>query len=297
MTSSLLMVPMMPHRTWTSYLVKDTDSAFQTFQVAKRTLREAREKQALFRKSRQFFPMRRHPGNSAGSETAHRSQAPNPKCFKCGGAHATKDCPDKHAPAKTSQTAHLAFQVCGTNEPSTTETLLQADRGDDPGIFCLRKILSEGKAIIDGGATSSVASVSAMEQIMKLNSDKGVLRDVEVENSERPHFRFGNNGRTQCLSTASVQVPLGDTLGKMSIHVHDIEGQPVLMSIAALRSLGAVIDFERDEAVFKNVDPQRVVSLERAPSGHQLFPLTSDILSTGKSRAQPFHSFLDSAAE
>ena len=83
----------------------------------------------------------------------------------------------------------------------------------------------------------------------------------------------------------------------MKIHVHNIEGQPVLMSIASLRALGAVIDFDRDEAIFKKIDPCRVISLERAPSGHQLFPLTEDILSLGVSRVSPFLPLHDQAVE
>ena len=66
------------------------------------------------------------------------------------------------------------------------------------------------------------------------------------------------------------------------------------MSVAALRALGAVIDFEKDEAIFRNVDASVVVPLERAPSGHQLFPLTKDILSVGTPRFSPFllHAFM-----
>ena len=166
---------------------------------------------------------------------------------------------------------------------------------EDQAALSLQQILREGKAIIDGGATSSVASVEAMEQIMRLNQDPS--RDIAVERTERPHFRFGNNGRTQCLSTAKVPVPLGNALGEMRVHIHEIEGQPVLMSVAALRALGAVIDFEKDEAIFRNVDASVVVPLERAPSGHQLFPLTKDILSVGTPRFSPFSSLHESCKE
>eukprot|EP00435_Cladocopium_sp_Y103_P020580 s4189_g5.t1 len=185
------------------YLVKEVEEAYQSYQVARRTLREAREKQSLFKKSRQFFP--------EGLRT------------------------------QPLQSAHLAFSAHGTNEPGATDAALHAmQNSKDQAAFSLQQILREGKAIIDGGATSSVASVEAMKQIMKLNQTQDGTRDITVEKTDPPHFRFGNNGRTQCLSTAKVSVPLGKTLGEMRIHVHEIEGQPVLMSVAALRSLGAV---------------------------------------------------------
>ena len=83
---------------------------------------------------------------------------------------------------------------------------------EDQPALSLQQILREGKAIIDGGATSSVASVAsvdAMEQIMRLNQAQDGSRDITVEKTDRPHFRFGNNGRTQCLSTAKVPVHTG----------------------------------------------------------------------------------------
>ena len=271
------------------YLVKDVESAYQAYQGARRTLKEAREKQSMFRKSRQFFPVRKESVTRIKSET-------RTKCFKCGGPHHTSECPDKHAPGRASQSAHLAFSAFGTCEPPATGSLLQAGLAEEAA-FSLRQILEEGKAIIDGGATSSVGSVSAMDQIVKLNAARNPTSEVNIIKEDRPHFRFGNNGRTQCMSTAELDVKMGDSFGKMKIHVHDIDGQPVLMSIASLRALGAVIDFESDEAIFKKIDPCRVIPLERAPSGHQLFPLTEDILSVGVSRVSPFLSLHSPAAE
>lgn len=271
------------------YLVKDVESAFQAFQGARRTLKEAREKQSMFRKSRQFFPVRKESVTKIKSET-------KVKCFKCGGQHHTSECPDKHAPSRASQSAHLSFSVFGTCEPPATGSLLSADSAEETALS-LRQILDEGKAIIDGGATSSVGSVSAMDQIVRLNAEQNSPSDIEIVKEDRPNFRFGNNGRTQCMSTALLDIKLGDALGKMKIHVHNIEGQPVLMSIASLRALGAVIDFDRDEAIFKKIDPCKVIPLERAPSGHQLFPLTKDILSGGVSRVSPFLSLHSPAVE
>ena len=69
-------------------------------------------------------------------------------------------------------------------------------------------LLEAGKAIIDPGATSTVGSVDALTHIDNINAEHGLSSDIQVDPSERPSFRFGNNGRTVCLSTAQLPVPL-----------------------------------------------------------------------------------------
>lgn len=176
--------------------------------------------------------------------------------------------------------------MAGTTEPSATAFSSQKEELG----FSLESIVNAGHAIIDGGATSSVGSVDALEKILELQRASGFEGEVSVEPSSRPNFRFGNNGRKQCLSTTALSVPLNEQQGSMRIHVHDIEGQPVLLSVAALRALKATIDFEHDEMILKAVDPSRIIQLERAASGHQLFPLAADIMTCSKKRSSPFHS-------
>lgn len=182
------------------------------------------------------------------------------------------------------------------NEPGAT-ALTSESEGGDGHVLSMQHIVDAGKAIIDGGATSSVGSVDAMEQIRKINQRKGISTEVDLKFDEAPSFRFGNNGRTTCLSTAQLNIPLAQQHGKMKIHVHEIPQQPILLSIQALRTMGAVIDFERDECIFRNIDPSRVVKLERAASGHQVFPLTEDVYSGSSRRVEPFVSLQSDAVE
>ena len=142
-----------------------------------------------------------------------------------------------------------------------------------------------------------MGSADALDQILALQEAKSWTPQVDVELTNQPHFRFGNGGQKQCLSTAKLNIPLGGAEGTMSIHVHDIVGQPVLLSIAALRALGAVIDFSEDEMILKRVDASRVIKLETTPGGHQVFPLTSDILSESIPRSKPFVSLRDISTE
>ena len=49
-----------------------------------------------------------------------------------------------------------------------------------------------------------------------------------------------------------------------------------------------MIAYEHDVAVFRKVDPCRVVSLERSAAGHQLMPLTDDVYAQAKQLSKPF---------
>ena len=52
---------------------------------------------------------------------------------------------------------------------------------------------------------------------------------------------------------------------------------PILGSVKLMKELGAVIDYETAEAVFKKLDPNTVVQLEEASNGHLLYDLVKDL--------------------
>ena len=82
-------------------------------------------------------------------------------------------------------------------------------------------------------------------------------------------------------------------LGTMRVHALDEGSAPILLSIHSLRRLGAVIDFENDLAVFRHVDPKKMIRLERSSAGHQLMPLTDDIYTQAVDLAKPLGSLKD----
>ena len=79
----------------------------------------------------------------------------------------------------------------------------------------------------------------------------------------------------------------------MKVHVRDIPNQPILLSIASLRSLGAVTDYGKNQMILTRVDPQSVIDLETTPNGRQVFPLTADVYTQSLRREKPFTSLLD----
>ena len=279
-------------------LEEEAHEALAALQDARRTLRDAREKQAQMRRNRNFFS-----GKGSGRQsTAWKSSAsrPPPKCFKCGGPHFRRDCPEKGGAPSSEQQVNLVFLAeqmevpqndNGAVEPArATEFLLAAEQEDEVSLMALSQVLREGKAIIDGGATSSLGSEDALQQIATLNWQQTGDDGIEILPGETPSFRFGNNGRHDCMASALLRLPLGSGQAKMKVHLHDIPQQPVLLGIKGLRALGAVIDFSSNEAIFKNVDAAKIVTLETTPGGHQLFPLVADVLSQAKERRVPFRS-------
>lgn len=81
--------------------------------------------------------------------------------------------------------------------------------------------------------------------------------------------------------------------GSMKVHALDQGSAPILLSVHSLRQLGAIIDFENDLAVFKNIDAHRIVALERSSAGHQLMPLTDDVYAQAKRVSRPIRSLKD----
>ena len=154
----------------------------------------------------------------------------------------------------------------------------------------IAQALNDGKGIIDGGATSSVGSTEAIERVRHLQWQQTGKDVIEILPDERPSFKFGDNGKLTCVSTAQIEVPVNGNPGQLQVHLHDRAGQPVLISVKSLRKLGAIIDFDADTMILKHVAPNKVIPLERAASGHQLFPLVEDIFQHARTRATPLKS-------
>ena len=147
----------------------------------------------------------------------------------------------------------------------------------------------EGKGIVDGGATRTFGSTFAMEQIMQLNQNKhGSSRLLKIDTKDRPTFGFGNSSSDQCCSKVTLALEAGKQGGEMGVHLLDKGQGPVLISVETLRRLGAVIDYEEDTVVFKRLNASRLVDLERSAAGHQLLPLTEDLLAKGRDLKSDF---------
>ena len=249
------------------------DSALEAIKEKRRTLKEARWRQSQVKKSRQFYSTNRSSSSSFRRDGPPRDvRASVEKCLKCGGPHSTHMCPVKKQQAHVSEeSAEIVFSAMEEGLATDATTGHEALQSSD-----LTARLSSGKGIIDCGATSTLGSIAAVESIMA-NNLKRMGRDrVTVDPDTQPTFRFGNNGTTNCLSTVKLGVDMGEKSGSLEIHVHDVPDQPVLISVKALKKLGAILDFGRNEVVYRKVCDKSVVPLEVAGNGHLLMPLNGN---------------------
>ncbi|CAE7681801.1 RE2 [Symbiodinium sp. CCMP2456] len=275
---------------------------------AKRTLKEARQKQHSVKQSRRYY--------TSGSGSA--SSAPRPRddsnidCLRCGKkGHRAANCPIKplasqgEAHAATNQddgglqqAPFVCFQDLAENnrEPhmngfaqdlhdEQTEAALSAEVPGD-GLSTWEAV-KQGMCVVDGGATQTVGSVTAVEAILQQNMKKhGKNGLTAVSTKDPPTFSFGNSTENKCLSTAVLKVTAGGSPGALQVHTLDYGQSPVLLSVEALRNLGAIIDFSADLAVFRKLDDSRVIKLARGKSGHQLLPLTEDWMTNATKSAR-----------
>ena len=95
---------------------------------------------------------------------------------------------------------------------------------------------------------------------------------MTFDETRKRDFRSGNDDTRMINGTVSVQTEIPrQPLGYRSHMVSG--GTPWLGSIALLRSVGAVIDFEENTGIFRRLDPTRVVNLRVLPTGHVAMPL------------------------
>ena len=121
--------------------------------------------------------------------------------------------------------------------------------------------------------------MAAVEAVLQKNlCDHGDSRLRGVSTLGVPTFSFGNSTEDRCLSTARLGVSANGAPGEISVHTLDRGQSPILLSIDTLRGLGALIDFQSDLLVFRNLDSRRIIKLGRSRTGHQLLPMTEDWL-------------------
>ncbi|OLP94111.1 hypothetical protein AK812_SmicGene23906 [Symbiodinium microadriaticum] len=267
--------------------------AMASLHQAKRTLKEARQRQHQVRQNRKYYQGANHTGRGSSSTSSSRPRDDSQiECLRCGvKGHRVAQCP--HKPLKETQgqgnladTSSADKQqapfVCYTNSVAgyVSETDQPAALSASPvseGLTTAEAV-KLGMAVVDGGATQTIGSATAIEAVMKGNAAKrgsSGLRGIDTR--DPPVFSFGNSTENRCLSTAKLQVYAGGTQGEMTIHTLEDGESPILMSIDTLRKVGALIDFQADLAVFRNIDPSRILKLERSRTGHQLLPLTENL--------------------
>ena len=247
-------------------LLSNAEPEAQSIDQGRRTLKEARSKQKFVKLSRQYY------GSSASSTSGRSfqhgtnvtSSGASVKCLSCGGSHKTGHCPKKNQVHQAEVHEQAPF-VCMTDQVLNTADV-------DANLATTHQAMTDSKAVIDGGSTRTLGSVTALENLMNINAKQR----GELDPEQRPVFGFRNSSSDRCLSTVWMKILAEGREGHLKVHTLDRGEGPILFSIETLRSLGAVIDFEHDLIVFRKLSDERIIQLERSSSGHQVLPLAND---------------------
>ena len=260
---------------------QEAREAFALIQQGRRTLREARARQHQVRLNRQYYknnfqkpftPSGKGGPSSRGPPVTGQHGAGH-SCLRCGKGHKTSECPDRNVPKELRGETHVAEEapfVCFTEDAALS--VLESCS------MTTQEAVTKGYGVIDGGATKTLGSVVALQNVMEINHQKyGNEKIQQVDVTNTPTFGFGNSSQDTCVSTAMLQVSADKKPGCLQIHALDKGQGPILISVSTLRSLKAVIDFEADLMVLRGLDDTKVIPLERSAAGHQLLPLTEDL--------------------
>ena len=294
----------------------EAQEALALLQHARRTLREAREKQHQVKLSRQYFRPGANRGPSGATSSTGSSRPSHwggskgtgarddskMMCLKCGKiGHRAANCPQKEQQANhTEETAESAPFICfsemalsaTTDEISFSEAALSATMSE--AMMTTQEAMRKGWCVIDGGATRTLGSMVALQSVVDCNTAQtGQTKVLKVATDRRPTFSFGNSSENTCVSTMELGVQAGNKEGKLTVHALDAGSGPVLLSVASLRSLGAIVDFAEDLVVFRNLDAKRIIQAKRSQSGHQLLPLCGDMYEHSSEAKQPIQNLRD----
>ena len=254
---------------------QEAEEAMAAMEQARRTLREARAKQHQVKMSRQYY---RVPEKN--QDQSRRTGEKSLKCFRCGGPHKIANCPERKSSGSGNTKETASFICYSTGGYVDEQAMASATAVGEGRHLTTEEAVAQGYGIIDGGATRTMGSIHALKAIAATNVEKyNEDKILTVDPNDRPVFGFGNSSRDKCASTTEIQLTAGGQDGILRIHALDKGSGPVLLSVATLRALKAVIDFEEDLLMLRGLDETKVIPLQRSTSGHQLLPLTEDLYS------------------
>ena len=269
--------------------------ALAAMNEARRTLKDARYKQKTVKQNRKYFGSSGSRGTPGAPPRARDDS--NLDCLRCGQrGHRAANCP--HKPVGTAAQTD-AGSSSGAHQQAPFVCMAEATESKDLGEICehptanyaqaalsagpstealtTHEAVKRGMCVIDGGATQTIGSIEALEAVLEQNRRRhGASRLRGISSEDPPVFSFGNSTENRCCSTARLGVCADGKPGELQVHTLDQGQSPILLSVEALRRLGAIIDFREDLAVFRALDDRKVLRLVRGQSGHQLLSLTED---------------------
>ena len=127
-----------------------------------------------------------------------------------------------------------------------------------------------GCGLVDTGCGKMVVGRKTLQRFESILKKADPSAEITYSKHEAT-FRFGGDHNVKSTQLAHIPITIADMTGELRVSV--VEGEtPLLISLPALKDLGAIIDTTTDEIVFKKID--RRVTLKRTVTGHYAIPLT-----------------------
>ena len=275
---------------------REEHEAWAQIQEGRRTLREAREKQREARMGRKFFGQK---GRGKGQPRGHSSSGKGYEgggggpCLRCGLDHPTRNCPkgrdsrqDKAMTAEEQADLVFCNETTLFGEHEYENAALASESRD--GKMTTEEAMRAGYGVLDGGATRTMGSITALEYAREASlTNQEVDNVVSVDTSDQPRFNFADSESARCSSTCLLQLPVKECGVKLRVHALDKGTVPVLLSVDTLRRMKAIVDYGNDQAVFVGINPQKCVALETTTTGHQILPLAQDFMQNSFPLSEP----------
>ena len=231
------------------------------------------------------------PSHSSGSGKG-RQRPGEPEytgCFICGSReHSFLQCPKRHQ-RKGGGSAHyvdvlytemieIEFGEC--DEEMEPAYMVSEDNEADETVAAWTVRTNDDKfhAVIDCGATETVASLHALTAIMNRRQSKFGFEEMRVHEDIQKTFKFGNGKTLQASSYVEIPQTIAGVHTWLGVHALDTEDRyvPLLVGIRTLERLAAVIDFGSKTASFCAVSDELVPLQQCERTGHLLLDLSSD---------------------
>ncbi|CAJ1422725.1 unnamed protein product [Effrenium voratum] len=215
-------------------------------------------------------------------------------CFICGDKqHEFRNCPKRNNMGKGSGKVNAIFMVEDIKDETPMEIYMTNigpngyDYGaDSPRVESVDPAYSlqtafPGHAVLDSGATETVGSLEAIQELMALRQAKFGPEHFEVLSTNGKSFRFGNGQTQSAASYLLLPQKRNGVDFLLGVYTLDHVGRvPLLLSVKTLQRLGAVVDIEEAKLYLRVIGGDFPIPLQRAESGHLLLDLAADWTST-----------------
>ena len=196
---------------WSS-AATEAETALAALQGARRTLKDARARQHQVKMNRKYFRGSTGASRSSGS-TSTRDDS-KITCLRCGKlGHRIANCPQgaDYKKPPDAMAPFVCYASAGVVTGSPTEETQQALAAE---MTTTQEAIMQGKCVLDSGATRSLGSARAIEQVMRLSAD--AVANIDV--TDCPKFGFGNSSEETCVSTVHFKVKAQGQDGTLKVH-------------------------------------------------------------------------------